>query len=79
MEEQNLNDLVNAQMAIFLLRPGARYEVYNGEITIWDDPRPCPDFELIKKTSKQLQEFEDSIPTIWLPEQIEKWNSLVQK
>lgn len=57
--------------AINLLRPGSVWEMYNMEFTKWDDPRPQPTKEEIMKTMEKIKKFEDSIDTIWLPEQLE--------
>jgi hypothetical protein len=40
--------------------------------TRWDDPRPCPTWEEVQDTMEKIQRFEDSINTVWLPEQIEQ-------
>lgn len=57
--------------AMQMLRPGASWEISNGVFTRWDDPRPCPSIEEVYWTMERIKEFEDSIPTIWLPEQLE--------
>lgn len=57
--------------AMHLLRPGAKWEIYNSQFTRWDDPRPCPTWDEIVDTMEKIKAFEDSINTIWLPEQIE--------
>lgn len=60
-------------VAINLLRPGAKWEWTGGAgFTRWDDPRPKPTVEEVEETMKKIKTFEDSINTIWLPEQIEK-------
>lgn len=56
-------------VAMQLLRPGARWEISNGSFTRWEDPRPCPSIEEVYWVMDKIREFEDSIPTIWLPEQ----------
>ena len=38
-------------------------------ITRWDDPRPCPTWEEIDDTMAKIKAFEESINTIWLPDQ----------
>ena len=58
--------------AMHLLRPGAKWEILNNEFTRWDDPRPCPSIEEVYETMDKIKAFEDSIPTIWLPEQLEQ-------
>jgi hypothetical protein len=52
-----------------LLRPGAKWEISNTMFTRWDDPRPCPTWEELMETMEKIKAFEDSINTIWLPEQ----------
>ena len=63
--------LCGIEDAIFLLRPKAKWQVSNNEFTLWDDPRPCPSMEEIYALMKRIKEFEDSIPTIWLKEDLE--------
>ena len=58
--------------AMHLLRPGAKWEISNTMFTRWEDPRPCPTWEEVMDTMEKIKEFEDSINTIWLPEQIEQ-------
>lgn len=58
--------------AMYLLRPGAKWEISNNQFTRWDDPRPCPTWEEVVETMDKIKAFEDSIPTIWLPEQLEQ-------
>lgn len=58
--------------AIDLLRPGARWEMFDGKFSIWDDPRPQPTLEEIAKVLDLIKQFEDSVDTIWLPEDEEK-------
>lgn len=58
--------------AMHLLRPGAKWEISNTMITRWEDPRPCPSWEEIVATMEKIKAFEDSINTVWLPEQIEQ-------
>ena len=58
--------------AMHLLRPGARWEISNNQFTRWDDPRPCPTIDEVYETIEKIRAFEDSIPTIWLPEQLEQ-------
>lgn len=57
--------------AMHLLRPGAKWEISNREFTRWEDPRPCPTWDELMETMKKIKDFENSINTIWLPEQIE--------
>ena len=58
--------------AMHLLRPGAKWEISNNVFTRWDDPRPCPSIEEVHQVMDKIREFEESIPTIWLPEQLEQ-------
>ena len=55
-----------------LLRPGAKWEISNNVFTRWDDPRPCPSIEEVYWVIDKIKEFEEMIPTIWLPEQLEE-------
>lgn len=57
-------------IAVFLLRPGAKWEWTSGVgFTRWDDPRPKPSVEEVMETIEKIKRFEDQIPTILLPEQ----------
>ena len=59
--------------AIYLLRPGAKWEWTGGVgFTRWDDPRPKPSVQEVEETMEKIRAFEDSIKTIYLPEQLEK-------
>jgi hypothetical protein len=59
--------------AIKILRPGAKWEWTGGVgFTRWDDPRPCPTKKEVEETMEKIKAFEDSINTIWLPEQLEE-------
>lgn len=59
--------------AIYLLRPGAKWEWTGGlGFTRWDDPRPKPSVQEVEETMEKIRAFEDSIKTIYLPEQLEK-------
>lgn len=64
--------LFGIEMAVSLLRPGALWEITNDRFTRWEDPRPCPTMEEVYDTMNKIKAFEDSINTIWLPEQIEQ-------
>lgn len=57
-------------MAMELLRPGAKYEISNTQFTRWEDDRPCPTWEEVQETMTKIKEFEDSIPTIWREDQL---------
>lgn len=62
--------LVGINVAMHLLRPGAKWEYTGGlGFTVWDDPRPCPSVEEVFDVVDKLKAFEDSINTILLPEQ----------
>jgi hypothetical protein len=61
--------LVGIEVAMHLIRPGARWEISNCQFTIWDDPRPCPTWEEVMDVVEKLKAFEDSINPILLPEQ----------
>lgn len=58
--------------AMQLLRPGAKWEISNNVFTRWEDPRPCPSIEEVYWVMGRIKEFEESIPTMWLPEQLEQ-------
>ena len=57
--------------AMTLLRPNARYEFNGTDIVWWDDPRPKPTMEQVKEVQEKIKKFEESIETIWLPEDLE--------
>jgi len=61
--------LYGLDTAMELLRPNAKWEITNREITRWEDPRDPPTWEEIDFTMNKIMEFEDSIPTVWLDEQ----------
>ena len=63
--------LYGIDMAMHLLRPGAKWEISNSHFSNWEDPRPCPKWEEVLDTMEKIKAFEDSINTVWLPEQIE--------
>ncbi len=73
--EHQIFRLYGIEMAVQLLRPGARWEITNGEFTRWDDPRPCPSMEEVYWMMEEIKDFEKRIPTIWLPEQIEAFKA----
>jgi hypothetical protein len=62
-----------------LLRPGAKWEISNNMFTRWEDPRPCPSMDEVNYVMKKIKEFEDVIPTIWLPEQLEEITAQVKE
>ena len=60
-------------MAVQLLRPGAKWDWTGGlGFTRWEDPRPKPSVQEVEETMEKIKAFEESINTIWLPEQIEE-------
>lgn len=61
--------LVGIDVAMHLIRPGAKWEITNSYFSRWDDPRPCPTWEEVMDVVEKLKAFEDSINTILLPEQ----------
>jgi len=69
MSDAKIFRLYGINTAMELLRPGAKWEISNRIITRWDDPRPIPSWEEIDATMEKIKAFEDSINTIWLPEQ----------
>jgi hypothetical protein len=66
-------------VAMQMLRPGAKWEISNGVFTRWEDPRPCPSIEEVYWVMDKIKEFEDTIPTIYLPEQLEAMNAQVKE
>lgn len=65
--------LYGIDTAMHLLRPGAKWEWTGGlGFTRWDDPRPKPTVQEVEETMEKIKAFEESINTIWLPEQIEE-------
>lgn len=68
MNEAKIYRLYGLDTAMHLLRPGAKWEISNRMITRWDDVRPCPTWEEIDDTMAKIKAFEESIHTIWLPE-----------
>ena len=74
-----LYQLVGIDVAMQLLRPGAKWEISNSTFTNWDDPRPCPSYEEIAWVINKIKELEDSIPTIYTDEQLRKTALFVQE
>lgn len=70
MSETKVYQLYGIDTAMHLLRPGAKWEISNTMFTRWEDPRPCPTWEELMDTMEKIKAFEDSINTIWLPEQL---------
>ena len=72
--------LVGIDVAMHLLRPGAKWEFTGGVgFTRWEDPRPCPSVEEVMETVEKIQAFEDSINTILLPEQEQEMKAQLNK
>ena len=69
MSQTKIYRLFGINTAMELLRPNAKWEISNRMITRWDDPRPIPSWEEIDATMEKIKAFEESIETIWLPEQ----------
>lgn len=67
--------LYGIDTAMHLLRPGAKWEISNTMFTRWEDPRPCPTWQEVVETMEKVKAFEESINTIYLPEQLEKITS----
>jgi len=57
---------------MYLLRPGAKWEISNGVFTRWEDERPCPTIEEVYETIDKIKAFEDSINTIYTAAQLEE-------
>ena len=70
--ESKVRMLYGIDTAMHMLRPGAKWEITNNQFTRWDDPRPCPSMEEVYWVMDKIKEFEESIPTMWLPEQLEE-------
>lgn len=70
--ESKVYRLFGIDVAMQMLRPGAKWEISNGVFTRWDDPRPCPSIEEVYWVMDEAKKFEEKIPTIWLPEQLEE-------
>lgn len=71
--EAKIYQFYGIDAAIHLLRPGAKWEWTGGiGFTRWEDPRPQPSVEEVEQTMEKIKAFEDSINTVWLPEQLEK-------
>jgi len=64
--------LFGIDTAMYLLRPGAKWEISNGVFTRWEDERPCPTIEEVYKTIDKIKAFEDSINTIYTAKQLEE-------
>ena len=64
--------LYGIDTAFQLLRPGAKWQISNRDITLWEDSRPCPTWEELDATMEKIKAFEDSINTIWTEDQIKE-------
>ena len=72
--------MVGIDTAMHFLRPGAKWEFTGGVgFTRWEDPRPCPTVEEVFATIEKIKAFEDSIDTIYLPEQEQQINNHVKQ
>jgi hypothetical protein len=76
--EHQIFRLYGIEIAMQLLRPGAAWEITNGKFTRWEDPRPCPTIEDVYDVMEKIKAFEESIPTVWLPEQIDTFKGMAQ-
>ena len=77
--ETKLYRMYGIDVAMSLLRPNAKWEISNTTFTRWDDPRPCPSWEEVQWVMDKIREFEDSIPTVWLPEDLAKMKADVEE
>ena len=68
MNTAKIYRLYGINTAMELLRPNAKWEISNREITRWEDPRPQPTWDEIDDVMAKILQFEESINTIWLPE-----------
>ena len=64
--------LFGIDTAMYLIRPGAKWEIYNDKFTRWEDERPCPTIEEVYETIDKIKAFEDSINTIYTAKQLEE-------
>lgn len=64
--------IMGIDTAMFLLRPGAKWEISNNVFTRWEDERPCPTIEEVYETIEKIKAFEDSINTIYTKKQLEE-------
>jgi len=72
MENTKIYRFLGIDTAMHMLRPGAKWEISNNVFTRWDDPRPCPSMDEVYWVMDKIKEFEESIPTMWLPEQLKE-------
>lgn len=78
MDKIKLYRLYSFNVAVQMLRPNANFKSANQRIVSWDDPRPCPTLKEINETLDKLMKFEDSINTIWLDKDIEKFTGQIK-
>lgn len=71
-KKEKIYRLLDIHTAMNLLRPGAKWEISGNTFTRWNDPRPCPTINEVYDTMDKIKFFEDSIDTIYLPEQLEQ-------
>lgn len=64
--------LFGIDTAMYLLRPGAKWEISNNVFTRWEDERPCPTIDEVYETIDKIKAFEDSINTIYTKKQLEE-------
>lgn len=64
--------LFGIDTAMYLLRPGAKWEISNNQFTRWEDERPCPTIDEVYETIDKIKAFEDSINTIYTVKQLEE-------
>jgi len=64
--------LTGLDSAVEMLRPSAKWEITNHHFSKWDDDRPQPSMEEVKKVQKLAREFEDKLDTIWTKEQLKE-------
>lgn len=72
--------MVGIDSAMHFLRPGAKWEWTGGVgFTRWDDPRPKPSVDEVMETIEKIRAFEESIDTVYLPEQLEAINAQIEQ
>jgi hypothetical protein len=65
--------LLGYRVAIEMLRPNVkRWEIIDNKFSVWEDERPMPTMEEIIQAQNAAKKFEDSINTIYLPEQLKQ-------
>lgn len=72
---EKIYQLYGIDTAIHLLRPGASWEISNGNFSRWNDSRTCPTMEEVLKTMEKLKQLEDSIDTQWRDDQLEQFSN----